>query len=411
LTRNSDARAVTADTLQRVLERVYAWSRARGYRGYDKHDGLNSPILRAALGWGRWPRLVAIQGVMRMPFNPRPLLLVPAVYNPKGISLFARGLLDMHRATGRREHLDEAIALLELLERLRSPGAWHGACWGYHYDWQDAGFYAPRDTPNAVVTSFVCEAYLDGFRLTGDARYLELVASAADFFLRDLTVLKDEAEELCLAYMPLPMTMRVMDVSMLIASVLAQFSSLAGDGRHAGTARRLFTYVVRRQTDEGAWWYADPPRDSHIRHDNYHTGFILDAMHRWMAASGDWSCRERYQAGLRFYAERLFNADGSPRWRSDADFPHDIHGAAQGILTFSRHPEEWPGLAPRIAAWALQRMYDPEGRFYYQQARWRRKKFTFMRWCNGWMAHALARLAVSLRDARGPAAAQPGRTP
>ncbi|MGH7463146.1 MAG: antibiotic ABC transporter permease, partial [Longimicrobiales bacterium] len=150
----------------------------------------------------------------------------------------------------------------------------------------------------------------------------------------------------------------------------------------------------------------DPPADSHIRHDNYHTGFILDALHRYMAASGDRSHLGRYETGLRFYAEKLFNGDGSPRWMSDADYPHDIHGAAQGILTFSRHMAEWPGLALRIADWSLANMYDPEGRFYYQDRRWGRKKFTLLRWCNGWMALALSALAFGLNGKPGRGLAQ-----
>lgn len=401
MTQKSDAHPVTVESLHAVLGQVYAWSRAREYRGHDKHDGLNSPVLRALLGWGRWPRLIAIQGVMRMPFNVRPLLGIPRTYNPKGLSLFARGLFNLHLAGGRQEPLDEAVGLLSLLNEMHSPGQWHGACWGYHYDWQDAGFFAPANTPNAVVTSFVCEAFLEGFRRTGRSAYLDTVGSTIEFFLRDLTVLKDTEEELCLGYMPVPMTMRVMDVSILIGAVLSQYAALSGNNRYSAVATRLVTYVARRQTGYGGWWYTDPPGDSHIRHDNYHTGFILDALHRHMAASGDRSHQGRYETGLRFYAENLFNADGSPRWMSDADYPHDIHGAAQGILTFSRHLEEWPELAQRIAGWSLAKMYDAKGRFYYQDRRWGRKKFTLLRWCNGWMALALSTLALGLKESTG----------
>jgi hypothetical protein len=252
----------------------------------------------------------------------------------------------------------------------------------------------------------VCEAFLEGYRHTGRAEYLDVVGSAAGFFLRDLTVLKDMEEELCLGYMPVPMKMRVMDVSVLIGSVLSQYAALSGNAGNSGHARRLMNYVARRQTDYGAWWYTDPPGDSHIRHDNYHTGFILDALQRYMVASGDRSHEGRYETGLRFYAEKLFNADGSPRWMSDADYPHDIHGAAQGILTFCRHMKEWPGLALRIADWSLTNMYDPEGRFYYQDTRWGRKKFTLLRWCNAWMAFALSALALHLKKHAAPASPQ-----
>jgi hypothetical protein len=386
---------VSRELVDLVLTQVFTWSRRQGYRGYNKHDGLNSPILRFLLGWGKWPRMIAIQGVMRFPVNIRPILGTAKTYNPKGLALFTQALLDRYRSTGNEEHLKEAEHLLELLLRLHSPGDWSGICWGYHYPWRDPGFFAPTNTPNAVVTCFVCEAFLDAYRITGKSRYLETISNAIGFFLNDLTLLKDEPEELCLGYMPLPMNMRVMDVSILIGAVISQWGTLASDDRHEATAKRLINYVVMQQTDEGAWFYTDPPGDSHIRHDNYHTGFILDALWRYMHATDDFRWQDNYDRGLRFYAERLFNADGSPRWMSDQDYPHDIHGSAQGILTFSRHPKEYPLLADKIAKWALDNMYHPDGRFYYQQQYYFTKRFTLLRWCNGWMARGLSALAAS----------------
>ena len=389
-----DSEGITREGLEEILEAVWMWSEAQGFKGWNKHDGLNSPILKALLGWGKWPRILAIQGVMRFPVNVRPLLLVPKTYNPKGLALFAMGSLDRYRATGEPRHLERAERLLGLLMELRSPGRWSGNAWGYHYPWQDLGFYAPADTPNAVVTAFVCEAFLDAFRLTRKEFYLEVAESASQFFLNDLTVLLDEPERLCLAYMPLPMKMRVMDVSILVGAVLAQVGALRGWEELLQEARRLVGYVVSNQTDYGAWYYTDPPEDSPVKHDNYHTGFILDALWRYMEATGDWAWRGSYEKGLEFYADRLFNDDGSPRWMSDKDYPHDVHGAAQGILTFSlaaMHGYDYCELANRILGWTLRNLYSGSGRFFYQKRACYTKRFTLLRWCNAWMFKALSK--------------------
>jgi len=383
-----------AVTLAEVWTQTMAWSCAEGYRGYNKHDGLNSPLVRTLLGWGKWPRILAIQGVTRFPVNLRPLLGTPKTYNPKGLALFARGLLDRYRSDGEPSHLTEAKRLLALLWDLRAPGNWSGDCWGYQYPWQDLGFYAPTGTPNAVVTCFVCEAFLDAFRITGQPEYLETVGRSTRFLLSDLTVLKEQRDELCLSYMPMPMRMRVLDVSILIGAVLAAYGNLSGDNRDVDTARRLVAYVVKRQTDTGAWFYTDPPEDSPIRHDNYHTGFILDALARFMDQTGEREWQSVHDAGLRYYREHLFAVDGAPRWMNDREYPHDIHGAAQGILTFSRVGGADMDLAWRIADWAIRRMYHPAGRFYYQETRWYRKRFTLLRWCNAWMTRALAQLLL-----------------
>ena len=377
-----------------VLLSTLAWSKNQGYRGYNKHDGLNSPILSALLGWGKWPRMFAIQGVMRAPVNIRPILLTPKTYNPKGLALFLQAWLNLFKKTGNTNHLKEALDLFALLQSIRSPGNWSGDCWGYHYTWQDPGFCAPTNTPNAVVTSFVCEAFLDLYRTTTDQQHLDAVTRCISFFTKDLIPLKDETNELCLSYMPLPMTMRVMDVSILIGSVIAQHAELTGATEHACTARRLVNYVVQQQTETGAWFYTDPPSASHIRHDNYHTGFILDALSRYIQASGDKEWSPVYNTGLDFYARQLFNKDGAPRWMSDCNYPNDIHGSAQGIITFARHSDQYPDLADTIAHWAIENMYHPDGRFFYQKNRYFTKRFTLLRWCNGWMARALSELVM-----------------
>lgn len=380
----------SSDQILSVLEELKGYSEKYGYKGFNKHDGLNSPILKLLLGWGRWPRMIAIQGVMRFPVNLRPLLLVPRTYNPKGLSLFARGFLDLHQGTRELQHLEAALDLLRLLEEIGTSEGFGGICWGYHYPWQDPGFYAPARLPNAVVSCFVCESFLEAYRVTGDEHYLHVVRSTLEFFMNDLPVLKETDEELCLGYMPLPMTMRVMDVSILIGAVIAEYNALSGKDDYCDEARRLVTFVVNRLTDYGAWFYTDPPGDSHIRHDNYHTGFILDALDRYMLATRERTWERQYTEALDFYASHHFGPNGEPHWMSDQMYPLDIHGAAQGIITFSRHQEQYPDLAERVADWSLQNMYLGAGRFAYQRTRFFRKNMTLLRWCNAWMFRALA---------------------
>ncbi|HRO64337.1 hypothetical protein [Thermomonas sp.] len=379
--------------LAQILDQVLAFSAACQWRGHDKHDGLNSPLLRALCGWSRPTRILALQGVMRFPVDLRTLLRVPKVHNPKGLALFLQTFVQRWRAQGRAEDLHQAEALCALLEGLRSAkGAWSGQAWGYQYPWQDLGFFAPRGMPNAVVTCFVCEALLDLHAANGQSRPLQLVEDALPFLLNDLPILHQTDNQLCLGYMPLKMHMRVMDVSILIGALLARLDAVRNTTCHPDTARRLVRFVVDRQTAEGAWWYTDPPEASPVRIDNYHTGFILDALWRYMHATGDFEWMPAYQNGLAFYAARLFESDGAPRWMSDQRYPHDVHGSAQGILTFSRHQPEFPELAERIAAWAIRHLYDGKGAFWYRQTRWRIQRTFFLRWNNGWMARALSSL-------------------
>jgi hypothetical protein len=159
-------------------------------------------------------------------------------------------------------------------------------------------------------------------------------------------------------------------------------------------AGRLVRYVVSKQTAYGAWYYAEPPKDSHITHDNYHTGFILDAL----LGYGNWAKStefdDAYRRGLIFYRDRLFEPDGAPRFMHDRKYPFDIHGAAQGIITFALAQtavKEGAELSRKILEWTLENMYDRETRwFYYQKHRRYRTHVRLLRWCQAWMAWAIA---------------------
>lgn len=374
------------------------YARDRDYRGYNKHDGLNSPLLRALTLNVPFFRLAWTQVVARAPVNLRRLLGVPKTQNPKGLALFTLAYLDLFRVTQDEEHLEHACELLDCLMEL----ACHemaGTGWGYPYPWQDKGFFAPRHFPNRVVTSFVGQAFLSAFELLGRAEYADVATSISEFLLHNPRRLRDTDEELCLSYVPSPdINWIVMDVSILAGAVLARTAAATDDSRWLPDAERLVRYVVNQQTNYAAWYYSDPPSDSHITHDNYHTGFILDAILDYTQATGDEQFMTAWHSGLRFYDEHLFESDGAPRWMHNRRYPHDVHGSAQGILTFTRAAQfdaHWLQCAEQIAGWALTNLYQESGWFVYQQTRFYTKRFNLLRWCNAWMARGLAALCAT----------------
>lgn len=415
-----------------ALFSTLAYAESQEYRGYNKHDGLNSPVLHALTFESKWLRLFFIQSVMRCPFNLRPALFVRKTVNPKGMALFCRAYLaldelltsvtigrqqgpallfgDAQRSASFETPLPKGKVAVSWLAKARHGLDWllnhsshnrgyGGHCWGYPYDWQDVGFFAPAGMPNCVVTCFVARAFLHAYERTGEPAYLDTARSACLFLLNDLTVLHDSPEMLCISYAPVDMKWIVMDTSALAGALLAQVSRYAGIEEFKRQARRLIYYVVDKQTDYGAWYYSHPPKGSHITHDNYHTGFILDAILDYTEATGDQTFLPNYLRGLNFYKDHLFLPDGAPKWMHNKVYPHDIHGSAQGIITFSRAArldKDHRHLAEIIAQWTLDNLYDRRsGYFYYQSGRLWTKKFTLMRWCNAWMAWALASLLHS----------------
>jgi hypothetical protein len=389
------ATAARADlTCQNVLERVLQTARSADFSGYSKHDGLNSPLLAELAGGSRLRRLAAIQVVTRSPLDIRPIVGVRKARNAKGLSLFARALLSRHRMTGAADDAREAGELLDWLIAHPAPG-FDQLCWGYPYPWQDVGFFAPRYFPNRVVTSFVGQALLDGYETLGDGRYLDAARQAVRFLLEAPKTMFEDADRRCVSYVPDPrIDWIVMDVSALAGALTARLGAITGDSELIAEGGRLVRYVVSKQTDEGAWFYSDPPSASHITHDNYHTGFILDAIQQYGLVTGSDEFGPAYRSGIAFYQQRLFEPNGAARFMSDRLYPIDIHGCAQGIITFSlqqRHAGAGGAVAGRVLGWTLANMWDPaSGWFYYQRRRRYRTKIRELRWCQGWMSWALA---------------------
>ena len=379
--------------LENVCLSTLAAGQRAGYAGYSKFDALESPLVRAlSLGW--WPlRLMWTQVVTRSPVNLRPLLRVRCGVNPEAPALFARANLDCVERGSSSPFAERARDCLDwlLAHDATAPGRHHGRCWGYHHAWQSPGFYQPPNHPNCYMTAIVAAALVHGHRVLGRTEYLEAARSAADFILQDLPVLHEDAEAKCIGYVPdVRPAFRVINVNALAAALLGQIGALRGETRLLEQARKLMTFVVRNRTPYGAWHYTLNPRQSLVTHDNYHTGMILDALLAYEQATGDTRFAADYRMGLDFYRRALFLPNGAPKWTNTRVWPHDVHGSAQGILTFALAGEL--DTAGRIAAWALAHLYKGDGAFAYQRGRWISKRFTLLHWCNGWMARGMAAL-------------------
>ena len=135
-----------------------------------------------------------------------------------------------------------------------------------------------------------------------------------------------------------------------------------------------------------------PADRSHISHDNFHTGFVLESLKEYLYAGGDVTgVAEAYERGLSFYREHLFEPDGAPKFEHDQSHPHDAHAAAQSIRTFVRDGrEENVTMAERVLDWSLAHLLDESGYFYRRRGKFADDKTPYMRWSQAWMCFAMA---------------------
>jgi uncharacterized protein YyaL (SSP411 family) len=389
---------------RQLLVQTLAFARDRKYTGYDYADGLSSRLLEALPVENRWLNLLVQETIKRAPVNVRPLFLVPQRQSYKGTALFAMANRRAAHLTGEAHYNREHEALIDWLVDHRARG-YAGFCGGHRHALQDLDGRTEPGIPDVVSTAYAMRALLEA---GGPAsRHVELARSGAAFIVEDLGF-ESHGPGARVHYRPTDDgESYVLNANALAARALLDLYAVTGDDDHRRRAEALLAYVASKQTAAGGWMYTDPPTASHLSMDNHHNGFIVESLLRHRAVTGSDRFEGACHRGLSFYRETLFEPDGAPNWDESSAYPRDIHAAAQGIVSFTAAGDT--AFARRILDWTVTHLYGGRGRFYYQQRRWYTKRMTLMRWCQAWMAYAIAVLLAGPEVGPAVHCAEPGR--
>lgn len=400
---NADAHPADTARFERCLADLTAWVEARDHTGYDPYDGLTL-VRSEAILHHRVANALLTQFFKHCPVNLRPLLGMPATRMPKGVGLFLNAYaLLAERARRRGDGADEAACLarcallFDWLVAHRCPG-YAGYAWNFGFPYKHL-----YEQPTVVITATVARGLFDYYRLTQRADVLQVLRSTCDFILEDLLV-TETAEGLCFSYTPRGDTARprpldaCYNASMLGAEVLAKVYALTGEAPLREAARRAADFTVAHQHADGRWNYSiDLDTGQERAQVDFHQGFVLDALHACIQGAG--LTGERYRRALRrgaqFYQQQQFTGEGRALGRLPKRWPADVHGQAQGILTFSRLRHLDPAFASfarQVAHWTLAHLRDRAGYFYYRRGRLLTNRIPYMRWAQAWMMLALATL-------------------
>lgn len=371
------------------LNRLISYCEKEEYKGYDPYDGLNSKLFQSLpiFPKKRFPRLVWIQLFKKLPVNFRSLTGVKKDYNAKGLGLFLTGYVNLAKIEGINKHIDHINFFAEKLIELKSPG-YSGACWGYNFPWEAKAFYQPRFTPTVVASTFVANALIDAYELTGNKRFLEEGLSTKDFILKDLNRTVNENGNLVFSYSPMDKT-SVFNASLLGARLLSRAYYYTKDEELFDTARKAVAYCCEYQNSDGSWFYSTLPFHQWI--DNFHTGFNLECIIDYRRYTGDNSFNEYIDKGMKYYLETFFDNEGRSAYYSNSLYPIDIHAPSQLFVTLSKAGifEENKELAQRVLNWTVNNMQSPKGYFYYQKRKYYTNKISYMRWSQAWIFYGL----------------------
>ena len=372
------------------------------FKGWDPYDGLNSKVLQKILPLKHSAllRLVVIQGFKRCPWNLRRMFLVPKQHNAKGIGLFLQGYCNLLKIVtkdntlastiGTTEQILEKIHYLsDLLISMQSKG-YHGACWGYNFDWQSRRlFLFPAYCPTVVATCFCASALFEAYELTKKKEYLDVALDCANFILKDLHF-DDYKGEKMISYSPLQGNYLVSNASLLGSKVLAYCYKYTKKDEYLEIARSSVKACCLGQAEDGSWTYSQVPPKQWI--DSFHTGYNLDGLMAYEKLTGDKSFHDNIEKGFDFYIKNFFNEDGSPKYYHNEQYPIDIHCPGQLLVTLHslNKYDDYYHLADKVLEWTIKNMQDKKGYFYYQLKKSKNSKIPYMRWSNAFMFYAMS---------------------
>lgn len=389
---------MTTESNFKIIKNLIYNFRQDDWCGYDPYDALTSPFLKKIQS--KWPRIAAIQLLKYSPFNLRPLLKIKKTHNPKALGLLIRSLVRLRLVEGNAEYDFDMRRIIEIIQ-LSMNRAEHNASasWGYNFAWQSRVFFCKEYAPNIQSTIIIAHALCDIIErnllsATERQTMTDLCLSANRYLINHLLVYEDDTTAM-LDYFP-GAHAQVLNIQAQGAWCLLRANRISGDQRFATLASKLITFVFNNQNENGSWRYGLADSQGFI--DNFHTGFVLEALYEAMQLNLSSMDENKLRLGYRFYVDHFFCKNGCVKYYHDRLYPIDGHAIAQSIITLSKlrsYDSRSNALLESSLTWTLSNFYSPKGFFYYQKWPLFTNKINYLRWVQAWLLYALVILLES----------------
>jgi hypothetical protein len=313
---------------------------------------------------------------------------------------YAMGFAFLHEVTGEPAHLERAVHFLRELEQSRCAG-YAEFCWGYPFDWVTRNGTITAQTPLITSTPYVYEAFLHVQALEPRDEWVRVLQSIAKHATTDIKDFRhSDAADTC-SYTPFDQG-GVINAAAYRAFLLTSAARVLGVGEYDRIARRNLAFVLETQNQDGSWFYAiDGVRDFV---DHFHTCFVMKALAKIHALTGDADVLAALDRGWRYYVGHLFADDGLPRPFARAPrltvYKRELYDCAECInlclLLRDRFPDGERILATVVEG-ILGDWVKPDGSFRARKLFWGWDNVPMHRWAQSQMFRSLS---FYLREAR-----------
>jgi hypothetical protein len=224
---------------------------------------------------------------------------------------YAMGFAHLAMYLNEQEHYRRALHFLQVLEETCCSGYEH-YCWGYPFHWETLRGTIQEGTPLITTVPYVYEAFRAVHGIDNNDRWRQIMRSIAEHGLRDYQDFATSTRAAACAYTPIPeQSVGVINANAYRAFLLTQAAMDFSEVRYQEAAHRNLYFVLESQNPDGSWHYANDGKRHFI--DHFHTCFVLKALAKIEALTGNSECTKAIERGIDYYVRNLFDERGRPK--------------------------------------------------------------------------------------------------
>lgn len=304
--------------LQEVREavvRFIGWLDCFGETSYDYQSYFASRIGRSAKALYYKSPLIGAVAVAPMIFSEAFLPSARCLFwkrqrFPIADAHYAMGFALLSDLLNDDRYYQCAVHFLHALEETRCDRYRH-YCWGYPFNWETRFGTMTAGTPLITTTPYAYEAFRQVYEFDGKPKWLNIMRSIAEHAFSDYHEAATSARASSCSYNPEPNgPCFVVNASAYRAFLLTRAAHDLSESRFAKAAERNLNYVLESQSADGSWRYATDGGRDFI--DHFHTCFVLKALAKIEALTGNESCTQAIERGIKYYIDNLFDGEGLP---------------------------------------------------------------------------------------------------
>jgi hypothetical protein len=411
-TAKSETRPLPTKEVQAAIFRYIAWLERYGEVSYDFQSYFSSDLARAAKAlYYKSPALGTI-AVSPMVFSEafvpsaRRLFWKPQRF-PIADAHYAMGFALLAKSSKTEQYHKRAVHFLEVLIETRCPG-YENYCWGYPFNWETVRGTIKSGTPLITTVPYVYEAFREVYRIDGNPKWRQIMQSTAEHGLLDYKDFKSSDLASGCTYTPFPEhSVGVVNANAYRAFLLTCAAVDFSDEKYGKVAERNLNFVLEAQNPDGSWFYATDGKRDFV--DHFHTCFVLKALTKIEALTGNSGCTRAIERGVDYYTKNLFDAQGVPKPFSRAPrvtvYKRELYDYAEcinlAILLRGRFPKLDENLSVVVNE-ILTRWQKPDGSFRSRQLHFGWDNTPMHRWASSQLFRSLCLLLYRTTSESSP---------